>query len=208
MSKSLSKNNPALQVGLTGGIGAGKTTIGEVFQALGVPVFNADDAGREVLNADTEVCIKVCKLIGDEAYLNGAPDRAFIASRVFNSDNLREGLNNIIHPAVAEMYQTWLNQYSSHPYIIKESAIVFEIGLNFKMDKNILVTAPEEMRIQRALKRENANEADIKSRIRAQWSDDRKESLADFVVQNNEKNAILPQILEIHKALNSNTDLL
>lgn len=201
MSKSLPKNSKPLQVGLTGGIGAGKTTVSHVFKTMGIPVFNADNAGHQVLNENLEVKFRICNLLGNDAYHEGKPDRSFIAAQVFNNSELREALNSIVHPAVADLYVHWLAAHSTAAYIIKESAIIFEIGLYLKMDANVLVTAPVEMRIRRVLKRNDIAESEIRKRMTAQWSDEKKEALSDFVILNNEKLAVLPQVLRIHNEL-------
>lgn len=201
MSKSLPKNSKPIQVGLTGGIGAGKTTVSNVFKSLGIPVFNADNAGHQVLNENLDARAQICNLLGAQAYAQGKPDKPFIASQIFNDEDLREKLNAIVHPAVAELFANWLNEHSAASYIIKESAIAFETGIYLKMDANILVTAPIELRIARILRRDGSTEEQVRSRMAAQWEDEKKSLLSDFVILNNGKMAILPQIIEVHNTL-------
>lgn len=204
MSKTSPTRSKPYQVGLTGGIGAGKTLVGKVFATLGVPVFNADLSGRYILDKDSEVQKEVTALLGEEAYRDGQANRPYIASKVFGNDSLREALNNIIHPAVGRDYQNWLNDHADKPYVLKESAITFETGIYKQMDANVLVSAPEYIRLKRALSRDAVAEADIRKRMKAQWTDEEKRALSTFEIRNNEDEAILPQILDIHQQIIAN----
>lgn len=200
-SKSSRKSKHSLKVGLTGGIGAGKSIVAKVFETIGVPVFDADKAGKAILTKDLAAREEIIRLLGTDAYVDDLPDRKFIAQMIFNDDTLRSSLNGIIHPKVAHAYEAWVLRNGNSAYTIKESAIAFETGIYKKMDANILVVAPAELRIERVMKRDRADAEAIKKRMEAQWSDEDKITLADFLVTNDEKSGVLPQILEIHQKL-------
>jgi dephospho-CoA kinase len=200
-SKSSSKSKHSLKIGLTGGIGAGKSIVAKVFETIGIPVFDADRVGKTILSDDLVAREQIIQLLGSEAYDKGIPNRKFIAEMIFNNDPLRTSLNNIIHPKVANEYETWVRNNSESAYTIKESAISFETGIYKKLDANILVVAPEQLRIERVMKRDNTDLEAVKKRMDAQWSDEVKITLTDFVVTNDEKSGVLPQVLEIHKKL-------
>jgi dephospho-CoA kinase len=200
-SKSLQRSKHALRIGLTGGIGAGKSIIAKVFETIGVPVFDADKVGKSILSKDPEVRNEIIHLLGPESYTDKVPNRKFIAQVIFNDESLRSSLNQIIHPKVGLAYETWVHQNTEAMYTIKESAIAFETGIYEKMDANILVVAPEQLRIERVMKRDNTDLEAVKKRMEAQWSDEVKITLTDFVVTNDEKSGVLPQVLEIHKKI-------
>lgn len=147
-----------LLIGLTGGIGAGKSLVANIFQSLGVQVFNADLEAREILNTSEAVRKQIIAVFGDAAYSGSEANRPFLAAQVFKNDSLREKLNAIVHPAVANAFETWVLKNSSEPYVIKEAAITFETGLNKSLDFVILVTAPEQVRIDRVMKRDGITE--------------------------------------------------
>ena len=174
-----------LKVGLTGGIGSGKTTISKMFKEIGVPVYIADEAGKELMETSLKIRKKIVEFLGEESYKDGKPNRPFIASKVFKDKELLEKLNSIIHPAVADHFKNWLSNQSS-AYIIYEAAILFEKGSHKNFDFSILVTAPKETRIQRVLKRDNTSREQIEARMNNQWSDEKKINLADFIMKNEE----------------------
>lgn len=188
--------------GLTGGIGSGKTVISAVFQQLGVPVFNSDQEAKKAY-FDPNICSQVVDLLGPESYLNNQVNIPFIAKTVFADPDLLHQLNQLIHPWVEEQFIRWTARLSETPYLIKESALLFETGLYQKMDKTICVIAPEETRIKRILQRDQTNPEDIRKRIGQQWPDHQKIPLADFLIQNDGKQLILPQILSIHQSLSN-----
>ena len=190
-----------LKVGLTGGIGSGKTTVGRIFQLLGVPLFIADLEAKEILASDPDVRTAVQALLGPQAYVEGSPDRAWIASRVFDSPELLKGLNAIIHPAVRGRFDSWTASYSTQPYVIQEAAILIESGGAALMDRNILVWAPEEIRITRVAARDGTPTEAVKKRMEHQMPDDAKVTSADFVIINDGAHPLIRQILEIHRAL-------
>ncbi len=196
MSRSWPKNK-VFQVGLTGGIGAGKSVAGKFWKLLGIPVFNADDEAKGILATSAKVKSAVIALLGEAAYANGVPDRAFIASAVFGNDALLKALNAIIHPAVGEAYAHWVVRNADAPYVIKEAAILFELGQQEAYDFMVLVTAPEDLRIERVMERNSLEREEVLRRIHAQWPDEKKEKLADAIILNDDEKAIIPQVLHI-----------
>ncbi len=184
-----------IKVGLTGGIGSGKTTISKMFKEIGVPVYIADDAGKELMDTSAKIREKIVQLLGESSYSGNKPNRPFIASKVFKDKALLEQLNAIIHPAVASHFKNWLSKQSS-VYIIYEAAILFEKGSHKNFDFSILVTAPKETRIQRVLKRDNTSREQIEARMNNQWSDEKKIELADFVIKNEEIEESKKQVIQ------------
>ena len=170
-------------VGLTGGIGSGKTTVASLFRKLGVPVYIADDEAKRLMTTSSEMRSEITQLLGSEAYTNGALNRKYIANKVFKDKALLKQLNSIVHPRVANDFMHWYKQQDS-PYVIKEAAILFENGGYKECDFMILVTAPIPIRIERLQQRDQSTEEEIEDRMKAQWSDAKKMALSDFSVEN------------------------
>lgn len=187
-------------VGLTGGIGSGKTTVAKMFNELGVPVFIADDEAKKLMESSKELQEKIIALLGAGAYNENLPNRKWIASKVFADKKLLEALNAIIHPVVKAHFHTWVKKQSS-PYVLYEAAILFEKGGYKDCDYSILVKAPLENKIQRLKKRDNSSKKDIKARMDNQWSDEKKEKLADFVIENININNTKAQVSNLHELL-------
>jgi len=191
-----------LKIGITGGIGSGKTTVARVFEQLGVPVYNADYRAKEIMNSEPLVKERLKELFGDSIYNSeGKADRKKIAELVFKDKNKLNELNSVIHPAVWLDGENWLKQYTAKPYILKEAAILFESGGNKGLDKVIMVSAPKEVRIERVMKRDNVTIQEVEARMANQWDDERKEKLSDFVIVNDGKSLVIPQVLKIHQLL-------
>lgn len=190
-----------LIVGLTGNIGSGKTTIATIFKILGIEVYNSDQAGHRILNDSTTIP-QLVSLLGEEILdSNKKPIRSKIAAKVFNNNNLLEQLNAIIHPLVQADIKRWTEERIDSPFIIKESAILFEAGIDTTCDSTIVVTAPETLRIERVLKRDHLTEADIKSRISKQWAEEKKISLASYIIKNDGESFVIPQVVDIYNKL-------
>ncbi len=189
-----------LKVGITGGIGSGKSYISRCFEYLGIPVYYADTEAKRLTNEDAEIRRKVSDLLGKQSYTTSGLNREYVASKVFNDKNLLTQLNQIIHPAVEKDFVLWAEKQSA-PYVLKEAAILFESGSYKNTDRVIVVDAPLELRIQRVLERDNTSREEILKRIQNQWPADKKKDLADFVIYNDNKTLILPQILRIDKTL-------
>ncbi len=189
-----------LKVGVTGGIGSGKSTVCNLFKCLEIPIFNADLAGRNVLATDLQVIKDVTSLFGEVIYINGIPDRKKIAELVFTDSKKLAKLNSIIHPAVRNKFDEWATEQKA-PYIIYEAAIAFESGAYRQMNSTILVTAPEALRIKRIMQRDAMDEHAILDRMKNQWSDSEKKKLADFVIYNDDITPVLLQVMDIHNRL-------
>lgn len=186
-----------IKVGLTGGIGSGKSVVAKVFETLGIPVYYADDAAKKLMNTDEKLKKEIIKNFGADSYKNGDLDRKYIASIVFNDKEKLELLNSLTHPATILDAKEWIKKQAS-PYIIKEAALLFESGANKDLDFVIGVDAPLPLRIKRVMKRDGITEAEILKRIAGQMNDDEKMKLCDFIIYNNEKDLVIPQILELH----------
>ena len=188
-----------IKVGITGGIGSGKTTICNFFRILNVPVFEADIEAKRILNNSQIVRNKIKAIFGDDIYLpNQTIDRKKLAQLIFNSPPLLQEINAIIHPEVRKYFDEWCDIQNSS-YIVYEAAILFESGFYKTMDFTILVTSPEKERIKRVMSRENTTEEDVKSRISKQWKDDEKMKLADYTLINNNKELLVPRLIELDK---------
>lgn len=187
-----------LKVGITGGIGSGKSVVCQVFQTLGIPVFNADDAARRLMETDAALIASITKLLGTEAYTAGKPNREVIASLVFNNKALLEQLNALVHPATIQYANDWIAAQTA-PYVIKEAAIFFESGSYKEMDIMVGVYAPKDIRLQRALQRTGTTEAKVLERMANQMDEDEKMKRCDHVITNDGHTAIIPQVLELHQ---------
>lgn len=193
-----------LKIGITGGIGSGKSTICKIFKLLDIPVFEADLEAKKLINTNQVIKDGLVKLFGKDIYtLNGVIDRKKLANLIFNNDNHLAKVNKLIHPVVRNEFDVWLKKQST-PYVIHEAAILFESGFYKMMDFSILVTAPEADRIARVSTRDKVSEKEVKERIQKQWTDQQKMELATIEIKNDNKELIIPQILEIDKQLKEN----
>jgi dephospho-CoA kinase len=198
----LEKN--AKLIGLTGGIGSGKSTVASIFLSLEIPVYQSDVRARELMNTDTTLRQHIINLLGKKAYLpSGEADRPWIANRVFTDKSLLQQLNEIIHPAVAADVSKWAStgQNLHAPYLIKESAILFEEELTASLDAVILVIAPEAMRIERVMQRDQITREKVLERINNQWPDSKKIPLADYIIYNDGVRSLIEQVLDIDKII-------
>lgn len=190
-------------IGLTGGIGSGKTMVTSIFKSLQIPVYESDERGRYLLDHDPEVIREIKSLLGHEAYTaDNTADRKWIASRAFADRELLKKMNAIIHPAVFNDLKKWAAQSSQSeaPYLIQESAIFFEENLTERFDKIIIVVADEETRIQRVMQRDKVQREDVIKRMQHQWKDAQKIPLSDFVIYNDQRN-LEEQVKDIDKML-------
>lgn len=188
-------------IGLTGGIGSGKSTVAKFFSELGTPVYIADSQAKKIM--DYPETIREVQAIFDENITdeNGKLDRKKIASIVFNNPEKLQQLNGVIHPKVNEDFKNWLKQHKEFPYIIKEVAIIFETQTEKQFDKIILVTAPEKLRIERVMKRDNISEKQTLERMKNQLSDEEKIKKSDFIITNTDLKSTKKEIKKLHKLL-------
>lgn len=189
-----------LRVGLTGGIGSGKSLVSRIFGSLGIPVYAADDAARRIQHSDPAVKQGIIGLFGEKAYPASGLDRAYISSIVFRDPSKLEALNAIVHPATIRDAADWLSRQTA-PYAIKEAALIFESGSQRDLDLVIGVTAPPDLRISRTMERDGISEEEVRRRMDRQISDVIKMRLCDFVIHNDEKRLLIPQVLAIHEHL-------
>ncbi len=197
----MARSSP-LQVGITGGIGAGKSIASKIFAILGVPIYDADSQAKSLMNADSQLKSQISSLLGAEAYQNDSIDRAWVAKKVFSNRSLLDQLNALVHPAVGRDYQQWVEANLSKSVLIKEAALLFETGLAEQMDQVIVVSAPEEMRISRVLSRDkHRSQSDVEAILKNQMSEEEKVAKANFVILNDEKQSVIQQVLSIHAEL-------
>jgi len=191
-----------LKVGITGGIGSGKSLVSGIFHLLGVPVYNSDQRAKDIMHEDHDVRLQIRSLFGAEAYdSKGKLNRGYIASQVFSDKDLLARLNAIVHPAVGDDFHRWCEDHAGRQYILKEAALIFEAGINTSLDKVILIFAPENLRISRVRARDRIDELSVRARIENQWSDRKKAQLADFIIVNDGNQSLLRQTMEIHNFL-------
>jgi dephospho-CoA kinase len=189
-----------LKVAITGGIGSGKSLVCQVFKTLGIPIFDADAVSNQLVEHDATLKNAIIELFGKEAYKNNIYNRKYIASIVFSQAEMLQALNALIHPKAIEAAKQWFEKQQS-PYAIKEAAILFESNSEKDIDIIIGVTAPEQIRIERVIQRTGYSKEEVLKRMQQQMPDKEKMAKCNYVIQNNNTDAILPQILEIHQQL-------
>jgi dephospho-CoA kinase len=193
-----------LKVGITGGIGSGKTTVCKIFEQLGIPVYYADDRAKRLMVEDPQLVRGIMALLGEEAYTpEGQLDRTFVANIVFNNPGKLAQLNDLVHPAVARDGAAWQEKQTEVPYTLKEAALLYEAGSYRALDRMICVVAPEEMRIQRVMERDRVDRAAVLARMDKQWPQAQKARLADFLIYNDGTQSLVQQVVRIHKRLKS-----
>jgi dephospho-CoA kinase len=191
----------ALKIGITGGIGSGKSVICQVFKLLGAPVFEADVWAKKLVNSHPEIKTGLIDWYGPDIYSpNGTIDRKKLAGIIFTDGTQLQKVNSLIHPVVRQEFMIWADKQNSS-YVVHEAAILFESGFYKMMDYTILVTAPENMRIDRVTKRDGSTMEAVKERMGKQWGDEQKRELASLEIKNDNKTLLIPQIIEIDKKL-------
>lgn len=185
-------------VGITGGIGSGKTTVCNIFQHLGIPVYYADLRAKALMAESEKLKRKIIQAFGNKAYVGDQLNRSYLAETVFHSKEQLSVLNGLVHPAVADDFDEWLEHHKNHPYVLKEAAILFESGAYHAVDITVLVIAPEDLRIQRVMDRDGVAQEAVLSRMKNQWTQERKAKLADHIINNDTHKLIVPQVLELH----------
>lgn len=190
----------AVMIGLTGGIGSGKSVVAKVFATLGIPVFNADDEAKRIMQSSTEIKTKLIEQFGTDIYNAHGLDKEKLASIVFNNSFQLQLLNAIVHPVTIQAAKDWAAKQTS-PYVIKEAALIFESGAADGLFKVIGVTAPISIKIHRVMQRDGITKDQVDARMRNQISDTIKMRLCDYVIENNNQQMVIPQVLEIDKAI-------
>jgi len=188
-------------IGITGGIGSGKTLVCQVFSSLGVPVFNSDLEAKNLMNNSNDLINNIISLFGEKAYKSNNLNRAYISQIVFNDKEKLNALNALVHPRVRESFNIWSQMHDNKPYVLNEAALLIESGAHKVLDAVIYVKAPEKIRISRVMIRDNCNETDVRDRIRNQWPDNQKMKHCKWIINNDNSEMLLPQILEAHKEI-------
>lgn len=187
-------------VGLTGGIGSGKSLIRKAFEQLGAPSFKADQEAKDLLWKDSALHNAVANEFGENVLTEGTVDRQKLARVVFGDKEKLKRLNELIHPAVRKAFNDWTQHHKDHPYGIKEAAIMIESNTHRNTDLLILVTAPKELRMKRVMERDGISQQTVEKRMENQWSDEAKKPYADIVLENDGTHHLLPEILRIHRS--------
>ena len=186
-----------LRIGLTGGIGSGKSVVAKVFETLGIPVYYADDAAKKLMHTDKDLKAAIIKNFGERSYTNGELNRKYMATIVFNDKEKLDLLNSLTHPATIRDAEEWIKKQTS-TYIIKEAALLFESGADKNLDYVIGVAAPLKLRIKRVIARDGSSKEEIMKRIDRQMDEKKKMKRCDFVIINDEQQLVIPQVMELH----------
>lgn len=189
-----------LQIGITGGIGSGKSLICRIFQCLGVSVYDADSRAKYVMTTDGILISQIKKEFGDLSFgIDGNLNRKYLSETVFNDPEKLSILNGLVHPRVRLDWAQWVEEHRGEPYLLREAALLFEAGASALVDKVIVVSAPEELRIARVLRRDSHRTADqVKEIMQRQWPEEEKVKRADFVIHNDERALVVPQVIKLH----------
>lgn len=188
-------------LGLTGGIGSGKSVIAELFQMMGIPVYDSDARSKILTDTDDELKEKISCLFGAEIYTNGLLNRQALARKIFGDEKALQAVNALIHPAVERDFRSWVKEHSQFPVLIQETAILFEAGLESHFDQIICVTAPEDVRVERVCKRNNIAPETVRERMKNQISESERRGKSDIIVVNDNIQAVLPQVLKLVQSL-------
>jgi dephospho-CoA kinase len=192
-----------LKIGLTGGIGSGKTTVAHIFEVLGIPVYYADDAAKKLMNENEILKLKIIEQFGDESYVDGKINRSFLASQVFSDTEKTKQINSIVHPVTIADANLWMQKQTTS-YAIKEAALIFEAKAEKYLDLVIGVQSPLPIRIQRVMQRDHITEEAVLARMQKQMDETEKMNRCDFIIVNNEKQLLIPQVIAIHEKIIEN----
>jgi dephospho-CoA kinase len=195
------------KVGITGGIGSGKSIVCEIFKKIGVPVYHADLEARGLMESNIWIIEQLTQLFGKEIYLQDKLDRKRLATLIFKDEKKLEKVNSIVHPIVFEQFFNWIAVHEGYSYVIKEAALIFESGADKHLDKVILISASESLRIKRVMERDRINESEVRSRMKHQFCEEDKIKLSDYVIINDDKQLVIPQVLELHNKFIRNSSL-
>jgi dephospho-CoA kinase len=191
---------PGMKLGITGGIGSGKTSVCKVFNVLGIPVFSADPEARKIMDNDRNIKREINEIVGKNIYPGGQLNRMELASLIFNNRDILEKVNSLVHPIVFEHFNRWAEKQTT-PYVIMEAAILFESGASKLVDRVATIVAPVEERISRVTRRNKLNRDQVMERINNQMTDEERIKMSDYVINNSENDMIIPVILRINEDL-------
>ncbi|MGD0757117.1 MAG: dephospho-CoA kinase [Bacteroidales bacterium] len=193
----ITERRSGFKLGVTGGIGSGKTSVCRVFEVLRVPVFSADREAQEIMETDDRVIRSLNSIMGKDLYINGSLDRKELAAIIFNDRTLLEKVNLLVHPAVFDRFRKWASEQTA-PYVIMEAAILFESGASKFVDRVATVVAPVEQRVKRVIQRNKLSREQVMERMKNQMDDETRIKLSDYIINNSENDMIVPAILKIH----------
>lgn len=196
-------SNNFFSVGITGGIGSGKSLVCKIFSIFGIPVYSSDERAKWLMAHDAELREQVMRAFGHKAYNpQGKLNRAYLANVIFKDEANRQLLNQLVHPQVGKDYQRWRVLHTDSPYTLKEAALLFETGSYQELDRMINISAPEALRIRRVLLRDqHRNRKQVEAIIQKQWTDQEREKMADYTIHNDEKHLLIPKVLHVHRRL-------
>lgn len=189
---------PMLRIGLTGGIGSGKSTVAHIFSVLGIPVYDADSSAKRLMSENENLKKKIIEHFGKDSYNGGQLNTKHLSEQVFSDPKKTELLNSFVHPATIRDAEEWVKKQNA-PYIIKEAALIFESGSNKLLDKIIGVSSPLSLRIERTMKRNNITSSQVMDRINLQMNEEEKMRLCDYIIFNDEQQMLIPQVLGLHE---------
>ena len=189
-----------LKIGLTGGIGSGKTTVTKIFEKFNIPIFYSDFEAKKCMQSDVSLIKNIKATFGSDIYSNRKLEKDRLARIIFNNDSALQTINRLVHPAVQRVFEEWCSMQNSS-YVLKEAAILFESGSDKDLDHIICVSAPDELRMERVMKRDGIIESQVLERMSKQWKQSRKIDLAHFNIVNDEKQLLIPQVLSVHSLL-------
>ena len=198
----------SIKIGITGGIGSGKSVVSRLFGIMGIPVYISDIEAKRITQTDPVICQELCALVGQDVFQNGVLNRSLLASYMFGHPNRVQKVNEIIHPQVKNDFRQWTGRLSSKPLVGMESAILIESGFRDEVDVLVMVYAPLDIRVERAMRRDGSSKDLVMQRIEAQMSDEVKRSQADFVIVNDDETPLIPQVLELISLLSKNNHYL
>lgn len=187
----------ATKIGITGGIGSGKSVVSHLLDVMGVPMYISDIETKKLMQSDEEIRRSLIALLGEEVYVGGSLNKPMLAAYLFASDQHAREFNAIVHPRVKADFRRWVQEHDRHPLVGIESAILIEAGFAAEVDKVVMVYAPREVRVARAIKRDSSSREQIEQRIRSQMDDEVKREYADFVIVNDGERALIPQVQEL-----------
>jgi dephospho-CoA kinase len=195
-----------IKVGITGGIGVGKSVVARIFAVLGVPIYDSDSRAKLLMEQNAELVKAICSSFGKESYIDGMLNRRFLADQVFNDESKIKILNSLVHPAVGKDFATWTARHTQHTYVIKEAALLIESGSYKELDELILVDAPIETRIERVLKRDHQrSRKEILSIMAKQMSTEEKKGYITYEIQNDGTRSLISRVVGLHKELLTKT---
>ncbi len=190
-----------IKVGLTGGIGSGKSVISKIFRILDIPIYFADERAKELMDNNEIIKSKLINIFGKIIYRENKLERMLMSKIIFKDEKLLQQVNSIVHPIVRDDFIEWMKNKTKYSYVIEEAAILFETGYYKEFDKIITVIAPVDLRVQRIILRDNTTENEVRQRMNNQWKDEDKKEYSDYIIINDDKELVIPQVLKIHKKL-------